>query len=751
MEINSSESYEEEFESNEIEGRQSIFPSKSQIIIILLICLVLLIMIEKIFIRIFLYFIPSYIFLILTLIILHIFLLRYLVYTSIYPGKNYLVESYLRKYYGRNRAKLFGNSLEHFKNRIDKILQSNNNSENDKINSNISTENKSKVSSKYADIYLKIKEYYGNLNKYETELLNKLLSLKACIENSSLQDNFNKYIDKKQIILSKKDISDYENIKIEASNIQQLLNEFRGEIEFNFNFSNLIKYIKNYFFNDIFSSKNFYRINILMKNPNSKEIKIINNDNLEIDCFLIYSDKEDKNAEGENEDKEEENEENKTINKNLVIICGPNLTPFESFINSWNLDSLYLSNNTDILFWNYRGYGFSEGSANFTNACQDILTIYDYITQNFKYNKIAVHGLSIGGISSCHLAANRPIDLLIADRTFGSVQGFLDSFSYGNKILYYLAKILLIPFVNNTNNFMRANCKKILLNDPEDTTINDNFSLKTSISKKIIFDLFNRRNPELNIRNIKSNNILDYALEPEQSKEIFNSFKYTINYLKNKSKYFINNNNNNKEDFPIEIRNKDDDMKQKLNENKILDNIDINNISLEILQNISNNFYKKIFNLYSKFYSAGDYLIKFTEYMNTPAHFNNFFNNLFIYGSEDLSKLDFYLCNINNVDEMLNKFIQEANNFLNSNEIKQFVDYNIYKHFSFFVECINNFKIFLSGLHLENYEQEYFLDIKGTLIPLSCGHILFYKEGELETLKYLIKEWFTGNNINIQE
>ena len=43
------------------------------------------------------------------------------------------------------------------------------------------------------------------------------------------------------------------------------------------------------------------------------------------------------------------------------------------------------------------------------------------------------------------------------------------------------------------------------------------------------------------------------------------------------------------------------------------------------------------------------------------------------------------------------------------------------------------------------------MDIKGELIPLSCGHILFYKEAELETLKYLIKESLTGNDINIQE
>ena len=49
----------------------------------------------------------------------------------------------------------------------------------------------------------------------------------------------------------------------------------------------------------------------------------------------------------------------------------------------------------------------------------------------------------------------------------------------------------------------------------------------------------------------------------------------------------------------------------------------INNISIEALQKISDNFYRKIYDLYSNFNSAGDYLIKFTDYMNTKMHFNN--------------------------------------------------------------------------------------------------------------------------------
>ena len=735
MEINNSdESFEEEFYSEDIPERQSIFPSRNQIIVFFLICLVIIIFIEKIIIKIFLYFIKSYFFLILLWILIHLILLRYLVYSAIYPGKNFLVEFYLQKFYGKNRAKVFWNSLENFKGRINKILQSNKNINEDELNYPAKSENKSKVSSRYALIYLKIKDSYGKLNNYESEFLNKLLCFTSCIENSSLQENSKKYINKEQINLSKKDINDYENIIKEANNIQQLLNEFRGDVKIEFKFQSIINYIKNYFYNNILSSKRFSRISVLLKISNSKEIKIRNKDNLELDCFIINSNKKE--------------EGNKINSSNLVIICGPNLTPFESFINSWNLDGLYLSNDADILLWNYRGYGFSEGSANFTNVCQDILSIYDYMTENYKYNKIIVHGLSIGGIPSCYLASKRNISLLIADRTFGSVQSFIDSFQFGNTILYYLARILLIPFVNNIKNFMAANCKKILLNDPEDNIIGDNFSLKTSISNKIIYDLFVVQKNGLNIRNIVSNNILNYALEPEQYTQIYDSFKYIIKFLRKKVKNYFDN----KEDLVID-KDFNNDIEQNLNDNnQNFDNIDINNISLEALKKANNNFYKKIYNLFNNFNSAGDYLISFTnDYANSSIHLNNFFNNLFIYGSEDISKLEYSLCNINCVNEMINNFIKDAEEFLETEENKQLSEYNIYKHFSLFTECIKKLKIFIEELHLNYIEQEYFFNLKGILVPLNCGHILFYNERELDTLKYLIQESLKGNEINIKE
>ena len=441
MELNASDSYIEEFDSNEVPGRQSIFPSKPQIIIYSILFFILIIFLEKIFIKIFLFFIPSYFFLILTLLIINYFFLIYLVYTCIFPGKNFLVGFYLRKYYGKNRARQFYSSLEHLKNRIDKIIKSDSKSESEggEININFNSQknneedtSKSKVSSKYVDIYLKIKEHYGNLNIYETDFLNKLISLKSSIEISSLQENFKKFILKEKISLSKKDLSDYENIKTEATYLQNTLNEYRAEFPFTLDFKKIISYFKNLFFNDILSSKRFSRISVLIKNQNSREIKIISRDDTNLDCLLMLSQNNKNN--------------NNTKEKNLVIVCGPNLTPFESFINSWDIDSLYLNNNIDILFWNYRGYGFSEGSTNFNIICEDVLCVYDYMKANYNYNNIAVHGLSIGGIPSCFLAQNRQLKFLIADRTFGSVLDFLNSFKYLNKILYYLAIILTYAY-----------------------------------------------------------------------------------------------------------------------------------------------------------------------------------------------------------------------------------------------------------------------------------------------------------------
>ena len=712
--------YDENYDSNEITSKETIFPSSKQIIIGSIFILTLVIIFEKFFISLFLYFIPSYFLLIIIWTLLHLIFLRYIVYTCIFPGRNKLISFYLRTVFGKIRAKSFSQSLDNFQTRIDKILKAGMNFDKSRsiVNSQILI--KSKVSSKYFDTYEKINEKYGELSPYAQEFLNLLKNFKSIIEDSSLQDHLRKYYRKEEIILSEKDIKDYENIKSETKNIQKFLKDCMGEFEFNL--TGIQKYLKNLFYNDVLKSKEFDRVSAILKKPNSKEILIKTKDNINLDSLLIFSDKK----------------EDKICSTNLIIICGPNLTTFENLINSWDIESLYLSNDTDILFWNYRGYGFSENSANFDNICDDVLCIYDYISSNYQYKKIGVQGLSIGGVAACHLARYRKIDLLIADRTFGSVKDILNNFPCG-KIIYYFAKIIFITFVDNTNNFMKVNCKKILMNDAEDRTIIDPISLKTSISKQIIYQFFNNKHKDFNIRNINSYNILDYALEPDEASEIFNAFKYTIDFIKNKNRV---GSNITLEKYLNEVNN--DDKSQKLNE---YDNLETNNCIKQLtVKEISDIFYNKIKIFYSHFWGVGDSLERFCEYHNNKTHFNNFFNNLFVYGSEDMSVPDYSLCNVKYIDEVLENFIKECHTFLTSDEISHLKEYSIYKNFSFFIDCLKNFKMYLLGLNLEEKDQEWMKESKGIIIPLYCGHILFYDDKELDTLKYLLKESFNDED-----
>lgn len=71
---------------------------------------------------------------------------------------------------------------------------------------------------------------------------------------------------------------------------------------------------------------------------------------------------------------------------------------------------------------------------------------------------------------------------------------------------------------------------------------------------------------------MKSENILDYALEPEYAKEIYNSFKYTINFIKNKYESYYS------EDY---YKNNNEMININMNkENKI--NNEANNINIKV-------------------------------------------------------------------------------------------------------------------------------------------------------------------------
>lgn len=90
--------------------------------------------------------------------------------------------------------------------------------------------------------------------------------------------------------------------------------------------------------------------------------------------------------------------------KTIVIISSGNGGSYELFHRNDFWIEFYLRQGCHVCLWNYRGYGLSTGSPTFKTAKSDSELIYDYLTCSMRYTKVILHGISIGGIPTCHLA-----------------------------------------------------------------------------------------------------------------------------------------------------------------------------------------------------------------------------------------------------------------------------------------------------------------------------------------------------------
>jgi abhydrolase domain-containing protein 17 len=76
----------------------------------------------------------------------------------------------------------------------------------------------------------------------------------------------------------------------------------------------------------------------------------------------------------------------------------------------------------NVLAYDYRGHGTSDGSVSEQNAYQDVDAAYRYLTEQLKVpaNKIIVYGRSLGGAMAIDLAAKRPVAGLVVESSFTS-------------------------------------------------------------------------------------------------------------------------------------------------------------------------------------------------------------------------------------------------------------------------------------------------------------------------------------------
>ena len=370
--------------------------------------------------------------------------------------------------------------------------------------------------------------------------------------------------------------------------------------------------------------------------------------------------------------------------KNLIIFCNPNSMLYQFFTPEKYY--FYYEGNCDILFYNYRGYGESDGYSTFDNVKSDILEIFDEITKWNKYEKIGVHGYSIGGIPATYLAKNRNIDLLVSDRNFSNVGNIVYSYIFG-RLLKLFCKIFWIDRFNNDMNYLftkNKNCIKIILCDSLDEVVSNNGSIKSSISRYLI----NKKNKKENILNVFLN---DYE------KNIFITSLLNIENFVKKNQSFKNN---------------------------------------LIIINLS-----KFYECFSFGTDEVIYCNIFNWYRLKVLYIDNFFNNFFIWGTKNYEEnLD---ANIYYKTENNMHYIKKAIDLLSLIQDEE----NDLSQLNNTENILNSIRIVKDGLiRIKNNIDKFQIcdDInKGYIIRLSCGHnIALRGNNEKIMVKILKKEKF---------
>lgn len=74
----------------------------------------------------------------------------------------------------------------------------------------------------------------------------------------------------------------------------------------------------------------------------------------------------------------------------------------------------------NVVAYDYRGYGKSQGSPSVANVYDDINAVYRYLTEDIKVSpdRILLYGRSVGGGPSTYLAAHKPVAGMILESTF---------------------------------------------------------------------------------------------------------------------------------------------------------------------------------------------------------------------------------------------------------------------------------------------------------------------------------------------
>ena len=106
-----------------------------------------------------------------------------------------------------------------------------------------------------------------------------------------------------------------------------------------------------------------------------------------------------------------------------ILYFGGNLSHADESLRSLTRQTAACTPN--IISYDYRGYGRTQGEPSIATLQQDALRIYDAVRQTTK-GKLYLHGQSLGSFMSGHIMQNRHVDGVILEATATTISDVVD-------------------------------------------------------------------------------------------------------------------------------------------------------------------------------------------------------------------------------------------------------------------------------------------------------------------------------------
>ncbi|MBN1621918.1 MAG: alpha/beta hydrolase [Endomicrobiales bacterium] len=155
----------------------------------------------------------------------------------------------------------------------------------------------------------------------------------------------------------------------------------------------------------------------------------------------------------------------KSESKGVLLFCHGNAGNI-----SHRLDSIQTFNHLglDVLIFDYRGYGNSQGKPSEKGTYRDAQAAWEYLTKNrnIPEDRIILFGRSLGGSIATWLASKYNPKALIVESCFTSVKDL------GSQLYPFLPVRLLSKFDYNTKEYLKsAKCPVLIIHSKDDDII----------------------------------------------------------------------------------------------------------------------------------------------------------------------------------------------------------------------------------------------------------------------------------------